>query len=73
MSSLELARGDIPAVVSLLQAKVPSQLQHAYNEQIATRALRLFQKSRVSVTLTAKDLKKNESVHFFKRSSKFGL
>ena len=73
MSSFELARGYTPALVSLPQAKVPSKLLLAYNEQIARRALSLFQKSRVPVTLTAEDLTKNDAVYFFKRSAKFGL
>lgn len=72
MNSFELARGYTPALVSLPQAKVPSQLLIFHNEQMARRALSLFQKLRVLNILTTEDLSKKDIVHFFKRSAKFG-
>lgn len=71
MRSFELARCYNPILIGLPRSKAPSQLLDAHNEQIARRALALFQKPRIPNTLTANDLSRDDSVYFFRGSVKF--
>lgn len=70
MSSFELARGYTPALLGVPQTKTPSYLFDAHNEQIARRALSLFQRSRIPKKMSSEEVSKGDAFYFFKHGVK---
>lgn len=70
LSSFELAIGYAPAILSLPQSVVSSELLEAYRDQCATRALQRLLSSRVSSTVPPSALREGRKILNFYKSSK---
>lgn len=72
MSSFERVRGYTPEIAGLPQLELINEIVCAHQEQVASRGLRVLERSSTSNVDSAESSSHDEKVYYFKQGPKFG-